>query len=188
MLTTSDLKKGTRVELDGEPYAVVESSTQSAGGRGGNTLVRVRLRNIRTGAQVDRTFKGGDKLKAPDFVIQPAQYLFDENGEVYYFMDLDTFEQFPLNRDDIAYELGFIRPNDEVRALLFNGQCIGIELPHTVELAVTDTIPGFKGDTVNAATKPATLETGLEIQVPMFVEVGQTLVIDTREARYVRRA
>jgi elongation factor P len=188
MINTSDFKKGTRIELDGEPWQVVEVSTQAAQGRGGNTIVRTRVRNIRTGVMTDRSFKGGERVKEPDFRFQPAEYLYDENGELFYFMDKETYEQFPLRREDIEYELQFLRPNDEVRALVFNDTCIGVELPHTVILEVTDTAPGFKGDTVNAATKPATLETGLEVQVPLFVEVGQKLVIDTREARYIRRA
>jgi len=188
MISTADFKKGVRIELDGEPYAVVESSTQSASARGGNTLVKTRLRNIKTGQLIERAFKSGERVKVPDFVIQPVQYLYDEGGETYYFMDLETYEQFPLKRHDIEVELGYILPNDEVRALVFNGQCIGIELPQTVELQVAMTDPGFKGDTVNAAQKPATLETGLVVQVPLFVETGERIVVDTRDARYVRRA
>lgn len=188
MLSTSDFRKGVRIELDGDPWIIIESQTQTGGGRGGNTLVKTRLKNIRTGAQSDRTFKSGDRVKEPDFRIQPAQYLYDENGETFWFMDLESFEQFPLTHGEVEYELQFVRPNDEVRALVYNDVCIGIELPHTVTLEVTQTDPGFKGDTVNAATKPATLETGLELQVPLFVETGTKIVVDTRECRYVRRA
>lgn len=188
MYSTQDFKKGLRIELEGEPFSIVETSMHSAAGRGGNTQVKTRLRNIKSGQLVERVFKAGDRVKIPDFEIRDAQYLYDEGGETYYFMDQESYEQFPLKHDDIEYELGFIRPNDNVRALVFNGACIGIELPNTVELAVTETDPGVKGDTVTAVTKPATLETGLIIQVPLFIEAGQKLVIDTREARYIRRA
>lgn len=188
MYSTADFKKGLRIELEGEPYSIVETSMHSAAGRGGNTLVKTRLRNIKTGQLVERQFKSGDRVKIPDFEIRDAQYLYEEGGETYYFMDLATYEQFPLKHDDIEYELGFVRPNDNVRALVFNGNCIGIELPGTVELAVAVTDPGFKGDTVTGATKTATMETGLVLQVPLFIEVGQVLVVDTRESRYIRRA
>jgi len=103
-------------------------------------------------------------------------------------MDNENYEQFPLKKDDIADELGFIRANDNVRAVFFDGQCIGIEVPNTVELEVKDCDPGVKGDTVTNVTKAATLETGLEIQVPLFVNSGDKLVVDTRDARYIRRA
>jgi elongation factor P len=188
MYSTADFKKGLRIEIDGEPYAIVETSMHSAAGRGGNTQVKTRIRNIRTGQLVERVFKSGDRVKIPDFEIRDAQYLYAEGDETYYFMDQETYEQFPLKRDDIEYELGFVKPDDIVKALVFNGQCIGIELPHTVELTVAETDPGVRGDTVTATTKPATLETGLVVQVPLFVEVGQKLVVDTRDARYVRRA
>jgi elongation factor P len=188
MYSTSDFKRGLRIELEGDPYVIAETSMHSAAGRGGNTQVKTRLRNIKTGQLVDRVFKGGDRVKIPDFEMRDAQYLYDENGETYYFMDLESYEQFPLKHDEIEYELGFLRPNDNVRALVFNGACIGLELPHTVELSVAQTDPGVKGDTVSSVTKPATLETGLVIQVPLFIEEGQKLIVDTRESRYIRRA
>jgi elongation factor P len=114
-------------------------------------------------------------------------YLYDE-GDNCWFMDQASYDQFPLKRADIEYELGFIRANDEVRALVFNGTCIGIDLPLTVTLEITETQPGFRGDTVNNALKPATLETGIEVQVPLFCSRGEKVVVDTRDARYVRRA
>jgi elongation factor P len=188
MYSTADFKKGLRIELEGEPYSIIDTSMHVSAGRGGNTLVKTRLRNIKTGQLVDRQFKNGDRVKIPDFEIRDAQYLYEEGGETYYFMDLESYEQFPLQRSDIEYELGFVRTNDNVRALVFNGVCIGIEVPNTVELVVADTAPGFKGDTVTGATKEARMDTGLVLQVPMFVEIGQVLVIDTRDSRYIRRA
>jgi elongation factor P len=181
MISTNDFKRGTRIEIDGEPYAISDMTTQTTGGRGGQTLIRCKLRNIKTGALMDRTF-------SPDFEIRPAEYLYDEGGETYYFMDKSTYEQFPLKRKDVEEELPFIRANDEVRALVFNGNCIGIEVPATVELEVVYAEPGVRGDTVNAALKLARVETGLEVKVPLFVEAGDRIVVDTREARYLRRA
>ena len=188
MASTTEIKRGMRIELDGEPYLVVDLSTQSPSARGAATLVKTRLRNLKTKQMRAETFKAGDRVKLPDFEIRACQYLYDEGGETYYFMDSENYEQHPVVREMIEYELGFLLPNAEVRAVFFEGQCIGIEVPPTVELRVTECEPGVRGDTATHATKAATLETGLEVQVPLFVEEGQLLVIDTREARYVRRA
>ena len=188
MATTSDLKKGVRIELDGDPYVVLDVSVQSPSARGAATLVKTKLRNIRTKQMVPKTFKSGERFKDPDFEIRPCQYIYDEGGETFYFMDSESYEQFPLKHGDIADELGFIRPNDQVRAVFFSGSCIGIEVPNTVELTVSECDPGVKGDTVTNVTKSARLETGIEIQVPLFVNPGDRLVVDTRDCRYIRRA
>jgi len=187
MATTSDLKKGMRVELDGDPCTVLSFKSQTPSARGAATLVKAKFRNLRTGQQIDKTFKSGDRIKEADFEVRPSQYLYDEGGDTFYFMDQETYDQFPLAKEDIEYELGFIRPNDEVKALIFQGNCIGIELPHTVSLKVERCDPGVKGDSVNNVTKPAVLDTGLEVAVPLFVNEGDTLIVDTRDARYVRR-
>ena len=188
MISSAELKRGTRIEIDGDPYAVVDVTTQNPTARGGNTLVRAKLRNLRSGQLLDRTFKSGERIKQPDFEIRNAQYLYDEGGGVHVFMDNESYEQFPLQGEQISDELLYLRANDEVRALVFNGQCIAIELPHTVTLEVKETEPGVRGDTVNAALKAAVMETGVEVQVPLFVNVGDRIIVDTRERRYVRRA
>jgi elongation factor P len=188
MISTADFKRGLRIELDGDPWQIVDFTQQTASGRGSQTIIRARLKNIKTGQQVERAFRAGDRVKEPDFAIRPSTYSYEEGGETYYFMDTESYEQYPLKREDIESQLGFIRVNDEVRALVFNGQCIGIDVAQSVTLRVAETQPGFKGDTVNAATKPATLETGLVVQVPLFVETDELVVVDTRESRYVRRA
>lgn len=188
MASTTELKRGMRIELDGEPYVVTELHTQSPSARGAATLVKTKLRNLRTKQQVARTFKAGERFKLPDFEIRACQYLYDENGETYYFMDEQSYEQHPVPREMIEYELGFLLPNAPVRAMFFDGQCIGIEVPATVELEVVECEPGHRGDTATHTTKAARLETGLEVQVPLFINPGEKLVIDTREARYVRRA
>ena len=187
MATTSDLKKRMKLELEGEPYTVVDVTSQSPSARGGATLVKTKLRNMKTKQLIAKTFKAGERIKEPDCEIRKCQYLYSENGELYYFMDQESYEQFSLNKEDIEYELGFIRENDEVKMLFHDGSCFGLEVPNTVILEVVNTEPAVKGDTVNNVTKAATLETGLEVQVPLFVEQGQKLVIDTRDCRYLRR-
>ena len=187
-MQASEFKKGTRVELEGEPYVVVEYSTQSPSARGAATLVKAKLRNLRTKQLISQTFKASDTLREPDFELRPCQYLYDEGGETYYFMDDENYEQYPVKRADIEREIGFLKANDPVRVMMFQERVIGIELPHTVILEVTDCEPAVKGDTVTNVTKTAKMETNLEIQVPLFVEQGDKLVVDTRESRYVRRA
>lgn len=188
MISTTDFKRGLRIELDGDPFVIVDYGTQSPSARSANTLVKVKLRNLKTGQLLDKAFKAGERIKTPDFEIKTVQYLYDEDGEIFYFMDQETYEQFPLGKATLVDELRFIRPEDQVRALFFNDQCIGIEVAPTVVLEVIETEPGVRGDTVSSTTKAATMETGVEIQVPLFIEVGEKLVVDTREARYVRRA
>jgi elongation factor P len=187
MATTSDFKRGMRIELDGDPYVVEECATQTPSARGASTLIKAKLRNLRTKQLLSRTFKAGERIKEPNFEIRPCRYLYNE-GETHYFMDDENFEQHPVQQEIVAYELGFLRPNDPARAVIFDGQCIGVEVPPTVILEVVACEPAVKGDTVTAVTKAAKLETGLEVQVPLFVAQGDRLVIDTRDARYVRRA
>jgi elongation factor P len=187
MPSTSDFKKGFRIELEGEPFVLVSMSTQTPSARGAATLVKTRLRNLRTKQLINKTFKSGERFKEPDFEVKDCQYLYDEGGEMFFFMDNENYEQHGVSFEDIEIELGFILPNDDVRAIFFDGKLIGIELPNTVELQVKECEPAVKGDTVNAVTKTATLVTGLEVQVPMFVNQEDRLLIDTRESRYIKR-
>ena len=186
MISTSSFKRGVRIEIDGDPYTIIDIHTQSPSARGATTLVKTRVRNIRTGQLIDKTFKSGEKVKEPDFDIRSAQYLYTD-GEQYHFMDESTYEQFSQNTDDLGDQLGYLKENLSVKALYFNDQVIGIELPNTIALLVKKCDPGIKGDTVNAVTKPATCETGLVVQVPLFVEEGNTIQVDTRECRYLSR-
>lgn len=188
MPTTSDFKKGLRIELEGEPFVIVDVTTQTPSARGAATLVKTRLRNLKTKQLINKTFKSGERLKDPDFEVKPCQYIYDEGGDTYYFMDEENYEQFPLKHNDIESEVGFLKEGASVRAVFFSGQCIGIELPNTVVLEVTECDPGVKGDTVTNVTKTAKLETGSEVQVPLFVETGDKLIIDTRDNRYIKRA
>ncbi len=184
----SEFKKGMRIEMDGEPYVVVNVTTQTPSARGAATLVKARLRNLKTKQLLSKSFKTSERFNDPDFEIRKAQYLYEEGDDMYVFMDEETYEQHTVPKESIEYELGFIMAGDTVRAVIFEGEIIGLEVPNTVELTVVETEPAVKGDTVNAVTKAATLETGLEVQVPMFVNEGDRLVIDTRECRYIKRA
>lgn len=188
MPTTSDFKRGLLIELDGDPYAVEDFSTQSPSARGAATLVKAKLRNLKTKQLVAKTFKAGERFKEPDYEVRPCQFLYEENGEICYFMDDETYEQWAIVREEVEYEMGFLKPNDPCRAVLFEGQPIGLQLPHTVVLEVVETEPALKGDTVTNVTKTAKMETGIEVQVPLFVAPGEKLVVDTRDCRYVRRS
>ena len=186
MISTSNFKRGVRIELDGDPFTIIDLHSQSPSARGANTLVKTKLRNLRTGQLIDRTFKSGEKVDEPDFDIRSAQYLYTD-GESYHFMDDETYEQFFRTVEDLGEQAAYLTENLSIRALIFNDKVIGIELPNTVALTVTLCDPGIKGDTVSSVTKPATCETGLVVQVPLFIEEGDVIQVDTREGRYLSR-
>ena len=188
MATANDFKKGTRVEIDGAPFVVVDQSRRSPSARGASTLITAKLRNLQTGQLLTKTYKASERFKEPDFEYRNCQYLYDEGGSVYHFMDCDTYEQFRLDGEEIEAERGFLLPNDTVRAMFFEGRCIGIEVDNTATLEVSECEPAVKGDTVNNITKAATLETGLVVQVPLFVSEGDKVIVDTRDGRYIKRA
>jgi elongation factor P len=176
------------VEIDGDPFVVYDHSSQTPSARGAATLIKVKLRNLRSRQMVNRTFKASDRIKEADFEIRSCQYIYEEGGETYYFMDEQNYEQFPVARADIEQQCGYILPGDQVQGVFFEGQVIGIQVPNTVVLEVTECEPAVKGNTVSNVTKSAALTTGLEVQVPLFVSPGDRLVIDTRDGHYVRRA
>jgi elongation factor P len=155
-------------------------------GKGG-AFVRTRLKNLESGSVVDRTFRAGEKMPRVHTETKTVQYLYDAGDDVVV-MDAETFEQLHLKRVEVAEELEFLQPSASVMLLLVDGKPSGMQLPASVELAVTDTEPGVKGDTVSNVTKPATLETGAVVQVPLFVNVGDRIKVDTRERRYISRA
>jgi len=183
-----DLKKGGLILLDGDPYTIVDKTVQTPTARGGATYVKIKAKNIRTKQLRQESFKAPDRVDEPNFEVQPCQYLYNENGENYIFMNNDTYEQFMLQKEAIEYELQFIKENDDCRVMLHDGEPIGIQIPDTVTLKVVECEPAIKGDTVTAATKKARLETGLEVAVPLFIEQDTVLVIDTKEGRYLKRA
>ena len=184
MISTNQFKRGLKIELDGEPFAIVEFQHVKPGK--GGAFVRTKLKSLVTGNVLDRTFRSGDKVKKPDFEEKSMQYLYnDESG--FHFMDTGTYEQVQITAADIGDLTGFLKEELEVTVQLHNGRPMGIELPNFVELAVVRAEPGVKGDTTSGATKPAELETGAVIQVPLFIEEGDLVRIDTRSGDYIER-
>jgi elongation factor P len=184
MADTSDIKKGFKMLIDRVPYAVVEHQFVKPGK--GQAFVRTRLRNMMTGAVIDRTFKSGEKLEKADTEERTVQYLYPE-GDSRVFMDTQSYEQISLTDEQLGDSVHYLLDGTQVDVMLFEGKPIGVTPPTFVELVVTDTEPGFKGDTSGNITKPATLETGLQVSVPLFVNVGDKLKIDTRNGEYVER-
>jgi elongation factor P len=183
-ISTAQFKNGMHVELDGQVWKIVEFQHVKPGK--GGAFVRTKLKNAASGAVVDRTFRAGEKMARVHTETRSVQYLYDSGDEVV-FMDADTYEQISLPREEVQDELAFLQPGSQVLLLTLDGRPAGIELPAAVELAVVDTEPGVKGDTVSNVTKPATLETGAVVQVPLFVNVGDRIKVDTRERRYISR-
>lgn len=188
MISTGDFKRGLRVLIDGDPYTILDVHVQSPSARGASSLSKIRVRNLRTGQVLDKTFRGGDKVEEPNLELRPVQFLYaDEDG--LHFMDSQSYEQFMLSRDDVGDGAGYLKEGLEgIRSVVFNEKVISVDLPNTVVLLVTETAPALKGATAQAQTKPATLETGLVIQVPSYLESDELVIVDTREARFVSRA
>ena len=180
-----DLRKGMAIELDGEPYLVVDYERNKMQQRA--PTMRIRFRGIRSGRVMDRSFSGYDvKLTPADVERRSAQYIYDED-DLCYFMDTETYDQFPMTRGDIANELNYLKEGTTVDLVFYEDNPIAIDIPITVDLEVVDSPPGLRGDTATGATKPATLETGLLIQVPLFVNEGETVKVDTRSGSYLSR-
>jgi elongation factor P len=185
IVTTNQFRNGMHVELDGDVWRIIEFQHVKPGK--GGAFVRTRLKSLGSGAVVDRTFRAGEKMPRIHTETKNVQYLYDAGDDVV-FMDQETFEQIQLKRADVQDELDFLQPSSSVPLLTVDGRPAGVQLPASVELAVTETEPGVKGDTVSNVTKPATLETGAVVQVPLFVNVGDRIKVDTRERRYISRA
>ena len=184
-ITTNDLKNGYVLELDGDLLTVV-SFQHVKPGKGG-AFVRTKLKNLDSGAVVDRTFRAGEKMPRVHTEVKNVQYLYEDGSDAH-FMDAETYDQFTVPRTDIEDELAFMQPNATVQVLAVNGKPSSVQMPASVELTVTETEPGVKGDTVSNVTKPAKLETGATVQVPLFVNTGDRIKVDPREGRYISRA
>lgn len=184
MISAGDFRNGATFELDGQIFQVVEFQHVKPGK--GAAFVRTKLKNIVTGATVERTFNPTDKMPKAHIERKDMQYLYSD-GDLYYFMDVETFEQTPLGQDKIGDTLKFVKENVVVKILSHKGNVFGIEPPNFVELEVTETEPGYKGDTATGATKPAIIETGASIKVPLFVNAGDVIRIDTRTGEYMER-
>jgi elongation factor P len=184
-VSTNQFKNGMHIELDGQPWRIVEFQHVKPGK--GGAFVRTKLKALGSGAVVDRTFRAGEKFPRVHTEVKSVQYLYDSGDEVV-FMDEENFEQFSLTRESVADELEFLQPSSSVQMLAVDGKPGGVQMPSSLELRVTDTEPGVKGDTVSNVTKPAKLETGAVVQVPLFVNVGDRIKVDPRERRYISRA
>ncbi|MGB9814094.1 MAG: elongation factor P [Thermovenabulum sp.] len=184
MISTNDLRPGVTVEIDGEVYVVVEFQHVKPGK--GAAFVRTKIKNVKTGQVFERNFRAGEKLNRAILERKTMQYLYETDG-TYYFMDTQTYEQIPLTKEQLGDALKFLKENLEVMVVFYEGKAIGIELPTFVELKVVETEPGFRGDTATGGSKPATLETGAVVQVPLFVEIGDVIRIDTRTGEYLSR-
>ena len=184
MIDTGDLRKGTTLDLDGRLVKVIDFSHNKQGR--GSAQVRMTLRDLRTGSTTQQTVQAGARFTPVRLERQHVQYLYSE-GEQYHFMDTETFDQLVLDSRSMGDAARFIKENDVVDLLTYDGEPIDIELPTAVNLRVAETDPGLKGDTASGATKPATLETGLVVNVPLFVSIGDMLKVDTRTGQYVER-
>jgi elongation factor P len=184
MADTTDIRKGFKIVLDGQPWVFIDHQFVKPGK--GQAFVRSRLRNMITGNVIDRTFKSGEKLDKADTEDRTMQYLYPE-GDARVFMDTSNYEQVTITDTQLGDTVYFLLDGTEVDVVFFQGRPIGITPPTFVELLVTETEPGFKGDTTSNVMKPAKLETGLTVQVPLFVEQGEKLKIDTRTNEYVER-
>ena len=179
-----DFRNGTTIEMDGGVFRVVEFQHVKPGK--GAAFVRTKLKNVMTGAVLERTFNPSDKYPGAEIEKKVMQYLYSD-GDLYYFMDNERYVQMPFNKDDIGECMKYLKENMEVTMLSFKGKVFAVEPPIFVELEVTYTEPGFAGNTTTTSGKPATLETGLELQVPMFINIGDILRIDTRTCEYMER-
>jgi len=184
MISSGELRKGIIIELDGELYQVLDYHHLKLGR--GSAQVRLKVRDIRGGHTIERTFQATEKFARARLDFRTMQYLYNE-GNLYYFMDEENFEQLPLNASQLGDALDYLKEGMSLEVSSYNGELVGVELPITVELEVTQTEPGFKGDTATAGNKPARLETGLKIQVPLFVSQGDIIKVDTRSGTYLER-
>lgn len=185
MISTNDLRTGVTVEIDGEVFTIVDFQHVKPGK--GAAFVRTKIRNVLTGATVERTFSPTDKFEKAQIVRRDMEYLYND-GDLAYFMDTENYEQLPINMSTIQDALVFVKENTICKVLSYKDNVFGVEPPMFVELEVTETEPGFKGDTATGATKPATVETGAQVKVPLFINQGEIIRIDTRTGEYMERA
>ncbi|HIQ98389.1 MAG TPA: elongation factor P [Candidatus Scybalocola faecavium] len=184
MVSAGDFRNGLTIEFEGNVYQVIEFQHVKPGK--GAAFVRTKLKNIKNGGIVEKTFRPTEKCPQAHIDRADMQYLYSDS-DLYYFMDTETYDQIALNAEDVGDALKFVKENEMVKMLSHNGQVFSVEPPLFVELEVTQTEPGFKGDTSTGATKPAVVETGAQINVPLFVEIGDKIKIDTRTGEYLSR-
>ncbi len=184
MISASDFKNGTNIELDGEVFTVIWFQHHKPGK--GGAMVRTKLKNVATGRIMDKTFRPEDRVEEALLERRKKQYLY-RSGKDYQFMDMETFEEVAFTEKELGEGIRFLKENMEVEVLIYKGATIGVEMPDSVELKVTYTEPGKKGDTVTNVTKPAQVETGAKVQVPLFINTGDIIRVDTRTGKYIER-
>jgi len=182
-VSTAEFKKGLKIQYDGEPYSIVDFQHVKPGK--GGAFVRTKLRHMRLGRVIDNTFRAGEKVELVDFEEKRMQFLYRDDR--YHFMDLETYEQISLSEDELGDAREFLKENTEVEILFIEGSPVTMELPNFMELQIVKTEPGVRGDTASGGTKPAELETGAVVQVPLFLNVGDVVKVDTRTSEYLGR-
>ncbi len=185
MVVAGDFKNGVTFEMDGQVFQIIEFQHVKPGK--GAAFVRTKIRNVITGSTIERTFNPSDKFEKAQISRRDMEYLYND-GDLAYFMDTETYEQMPINMSKISDSLVFVKENMVCKILSYKDNVFGVEPPMFVELEVTETEPGFKGDTATGANKPATVETGAQVKVPLFVNQGDRIRIDTRTGEYLERA
>ena len=185
MVTAGDFKNGVTFEMDGKVYSIIEFQHVKPGK--GAAFVRTKIRDVINGSVVEKTFSPTDKFPTAFIERKDMEYSYEDGG-LYYFMDPETYEMVPINGSDLSDNFKFVKENETCRILSYKGKVFGVEPPNFVTLQVTKTDPGFKGDTATNTTKPATLETGAEVKVPLFIDEGEMIQIDTRTGEYMGRA
>ena len=183
-VSTSDLRKGLTIQLDGELYKVTDWAHNKQGR--GSAQVRLQLKNIRTGTNIERTFQAGARFDDVRLERRPIQFMYAD-GDSYHFMDPETYEQFAVSGRVLGDAVNYVRENDTIDVLMYGDEIVDVDLPAAVVLQVTRSEPGVRGDTATGATKPATLETGITVQVPLFVNEGDRIKVDTRTGKYLER-
>jgi elongation factor P len=184
MLSTTDFRRGLKIEMDGVPYEIVDFLHVKPGK--GGAFIRTKLKNMINGRVVENTFRSGEKMVKPDLESKDMQYLYRE-AEDFVFMDMESYEQMHAGAAQLGEKGGYLKDGMELKMLLYKGQPLDIDLPASVVLQVSETEPGVKGDTVSGATKPAQLETGITVNVPLFVNIGDKIKVDTRSGDYIGR-
>ena len=184
MISAGDFRNGVTFEYDGSVYQIIEFQHVKPGK--GAAFVRTKIKNVISGGVVEKTFNPTDKMPKAHIERKDMEYLYND-GDLFYFMDPESYEQIPVSADQLGDALKFVKENMQVKILSFKGNIFGIEPPNFVELAITETEPGFAGNTATGATKPATLETGAVVQVPLFIDNGEVIKVDTRTGEYMER-
>jgi elongation factor P len=182
-VSTAEFKKGLKIQFDGAPYSIVDFQHVKPGK--GGAFVRTKLKHMRLGRVIDNTFRAGEKVELVDFDEKRMQYLYKDDR--YHFMDLDTYDQISLSADEVGDARDFLKENTEVEILFIDGSPVSVELPNFIELQIVKTDPGIRGDTASGGSKPATLETGAVVQVPLFLNEGDVVKVDTRSGDYLGR-